>query len=133
MAWKGSPYESWLGRPGYRWQRSSVAFVARAAVTPTMAKIVQDGYPRVQRLIVGPIGEAASADAELEASTLLALADGLTLQVLLGQLGRDEIGRPSTHTCGRGRQPLPLISRRPRRPLGSPRTRSLRPRWRAQG
>jgi hypothetical protein len=29
-------------------------------------------------------------DAELEARTLLALADGLTVQVLLGQLGRDE-------------------------------------------
>jgi AcrR family transcriptional regulator len=72
-----------------------LAFAARAAVTPAMAKILQDGYPQVHRLIVGLIREAASAgaatvDAELEARTLLALADGLTVQVLLGQLGRDE-------------------------------------------
>jgi hypothetical protein len=49
----------------------------------------------VHSLIAGLIREAASAsatavDAELEARTLLALADGLTVQVLLGQLGRDE-------------------------------------------
>lgn len=72
-----------------------LAFAARAAVTPAMAKILQDGYPQVHKLIAGLIREAASAsaatvDAELEARTLLALADGLTVQVLLGQLGRDE-------------------------------------------
>lgn len=72
-----------------------LAFAARAAVTPAMARILQDGYPQVHRLIASLIRQAASAsgatvDAELEARTLLALADGLTVQVLLGQLGRDE-------------------------------------------
>lgn len=72
-----------------------LAFAARAAVIPEMAKILRDGYPRVHGLIAGLIREAASAsaatvDAEVEARTLLALADGLTIQVLLGQLGRDE-------------------------------------------
>jgi AcrR family transcriptional regulator len=72
-----------------------LAFVARAAVTPAMAKILQAGYPQVPRLLARLIQEAASAsgtavDAELQARTLLALADGLTVQTLLGQLSRDE-------------------------------------------
>jgi hypothetical protein len=72
-----------------------LAFVARAAVTPAMAKVLQDGYPQVHRLLAGLIREAAGAsgttvDAELEARALLAIADGLTVQILLGQLGQNE-------------------------------------------
>jgi AcrR family transcriptional regulator len=72
-----------------------LAFVARAAVTPAMAKILRNGYPHVHRLLAGLIRETASTcgttvDAELEARTLLALADGLTVQTLLGQLEKDE-------------------------------------------
>ncbi|QMV21351.1 TetR family transcriptional regulator [Streptomyces sp. SCUT-3] len=72
-----------------------LAFVARAAVTPAMAGILRDGYPAVQGLLAGLVREAAgtAVDAELEARTLLALADGLTVQVLLGQLGQDEARR----------------------------------------
>jgi AcrR family transcriptional regulator len=68
-----------------------LAFVARAAVTPAMARILRDGYPQVHRLLAELIRAAAGpgVDAEHEARTLLALADGLTVQTLLGQLDRD--------------------------------------------
>ncbi|MEV3872805.1 TetR/AcrR family transcriptional regulator [Streptomyces sp. NPDC049906] len=68
-----------------------LAFVARAAVTPAMARILRDGYPQVHRLLAELIRGAAGPDVDAahEARTLLALADGLTVQTLLGQLDRD--------------------------------------------
>jgi AcrR family transcriptional regulator len=75
-----------------------LAFAARAAVTPPMAKILKENYPEAHKLLTGLIREAArssgaAVDAELEARTLLALADGLTVQVLLGQLEQNEAKR----------------------------------------
>jgi AcrR family transcriptional regulator len=72
-----------------------LAFVARAAVTPDLARILKEGYPVVHELLTRLVRETAgpSVDAAREAQTLLALADGLTLQVLLGQLSRDEARR----------------------------------------
>ncbi|WP_255950079.1 TetR/AcrR family transcriptional regulator [Streptomyces odontomachi] len=74
-----------------------LAFVARAAVTPALAEILRDGYPaahallaRLIRAVAGPDG---GVDADLAARTLLALADGLTVQTLLGQLTRSEARR----------------------------------------
>ena len=72
-----------------------LAFAARAAVTPAMAKILKDHYPEARKLLTRLIREAAGSsgaavDAELEARTLLALADGLTVQVLLDQLEQNE-------------------------------------------
>lgn len=72
-----------------------LAFVARAAVTPALAQILKDGYPGLHEMLAGLIREAAAlagttVDAELEARTLLALADGLTVQVLLGQVRQQE-------------------------------------------
>ncbi|MFC7546469.1 TetR/AcrR family transcriptional regulator [Plantactinospora sp. GCM10030261] len=72
-----------------------LAFVARAAVTPNMSRILQEGHrsmvdvlTRLIREIVGATG--ATVDVEREARSIFALADGLTVQVLLGQIERDE-------------------------------------------
>ncbi|SOD63387.1 transcriptional regulator, TetR family [Streptomyces zhaozhouensis] len=75
-----------------------LAFVARAAVTPSLAMTLRDGHPEVASLLTRLVaevaaGSGASVDAAAEARALLALADGLTVQVLLGQLGRDEARR----------------------------------------
>lgn len=76
-----------------------LAFVAQAAVTPSLAKVIRDNYadlhPLLVRLIRGAAyGSSASrrgekettAAAEREARALLALTDGLTTHVLLGHL-----------------------------------------------
>jgi AcrR family transcriptional regulator len=74
-----------------------LAFVARAAVTPVLAEVLRDGYPAAHallaRLIRAVAGPDAAVHADLAARTLLALADGLTVQVLLGQLTRPEAHR----------------------------------------
>ncbi|GAB7030554.1 TetR/AcrR family transcriptional regulator [Streptomyces sp. NPDC021749] len=64
-----------------------LAFVAQAAVTPSLAEIVRSNYARLQMVFTGLVSEAAdTADPERAARTLLALADGLTTHVLIGHL-----------------------------------------------
>ncbi|MFC7304486.1 TetR/AcrR family transcriptional regulator [Streptomyces monticola] len=73
-----------------------LAFVARAAVTPHLATILKGAYPQAHALLTRLIRAATGAPAARagrEARTLLALADGLTVQTLLGQLDRAEAGR----------------------------------------
>ncbi len=56
-----------------------LAFVAQAAFTPRLSKVLRGSY----RELLGAIATALDAE---EALALLALADGLTLHVLVGQL-----------------------------------------------
>ncbi|GAA3863956.1 TetR/AcrR family transcriptional regulator [Streptomyces sedi] len=72
-----------------------LAFVARAAVTPPLALTLRGGHPEVASLLTRLVADVteesgARVNAAAEARALLALADGLTVQVLLGQLERDE-------------------------------------------
>ena len=75
-----------------------LAFVARAVVTPDLARTLRATHPEVRtlltRLVAGVAADRGVAlDAAAEARTLLALADGLTVQLLLGQLDREEARR----------------------------------------
>ncbi|MFI9052324.1 TetR/AcrR family transcriptional regulator [Streptomyces sp. NPDC053427] len=64
-----------------------LAFVAQAAVSPSLAEILRANYAGLQTLFARLITEATeSADPERAARTLLALADGLTTHVLIGHL-----------------------------------------------
>ncbi|MEU6059768.1 TetR/AcrR family transcriptional regulator [Streptomyces sp. NPDC047097] len=69
-----------------------LAFLAQAAVSPPLAGHLRTGYAALQGLFTRLIEEAAAGgagaglDPEREARTLLALADGLTAQVLVGHL-----------------------------------------------
>ncbi|MDT0270790.1 TetR/AcrR family transcriptional regulator [Streptomyces sp. DSM 44915] len=83
-----------------------LAFVARAAVTPGLARTLRDGYPEALALVTGLVAEVADGrdgpvDAAAEARALLALADGLTVQTLLGQLDRGEARRVLEHQLRR--------------------------------
>ncbi|MFF4699280.1 TetR/AcrR family transcriptional regulator [Streptomyces chattanoogensis] len=64
-----------------------LAFVAQAAVSPSLAEIVRTNYAGLQALFTRLIAEATeAADPERTARTLLALTDGLTTHVLIGHL-----------------------------------------------
>lgn len=64
-----------------------LAFVAQAVVSPGLAEIIRDNYTGLQDLFTRLVAEATgSPDAEREARTLLALADGLTTHLLIGHL-----------------------------------------------
>lgn len=58
-----------------------LAFVAQTAFTPRLSKVLRASY----RELLAAIATELGGDAE-EASALLALTDGLTLHVLVGQL-----------------------------------------------
>jgi AcrR family transcriptional regulator len=70
-----------------------VAFLARAVVQPELAATLRAGGPAMVDFLAGQIRaaqDAGSASAVLdpvrEAVTLIALVDGLTMQLLIGQL-----------------------------------------------
>ncbi|KAB8161260.1 TetR family transcriptional regulator [Streptomyces sp. 3MP-14] len=72
-----------------------LAFVARAAVTPSLAGTLRADHPEVLDLLTRLVAEVTEArgvavDPAAEARALLALTDGLTVQLLLGQLDRAE-------------------------------------------
>ncbi|OSY51491.1 transcriptional regulator BetI [Streptomyces fradiae ATCC 10745 = DSM 40063] len=74
-----------------------LAFVAQAAVSEALAGTLRANYAQLQEAFtalaaeaLGGAGPVASLDAAREARTLLALADGLTAQVLIGHLTPDE-------------------------------------------
>ncbi|RMI37929.1 TetR/AcrR family transcriptional regulator [Streptomyces triticirhizae] len=72
-----------------------LAFVARAAVAPSLARTLRADRPEVLDLLTRLVAEVTQArgvavDPAAEARALLALTDGLTVQLLLGQLDRDE-------------------------------------------
>ena len=81
-----------LLRPEHRAEaRIWLAFVAQAAVSEALARPLRDSYAALQALLARLVAEAGGRlDAQAEARTLLALADGLTSHVLLGHLtGRE--------------------------------------------
>ncbi|WP_433266150.1 TetR/AcrR family transcriptional regulator [Actinosynnema sp. CS-041913] len=57
-----------------------LAFVAQAAVSPTLAPVLRANYADLHRMFTRLLGDP------LEARTVLALADGLTTHVLIGHL-----------------------------------------------
>ena len=68
------------------------AFLAQAAVRPAIANTLQASFAQLQDFVAGEIHRAQEAgetqaglDPERETLTLLALLDGLTVQVLAGQ------------------------------------------------
>ncbi|MFE0377258.1 TetR/AcrR family transcriptional regulator [Streptomyces inhibens] len=64
-----------------------LAFVAQAAVTPSLAEILRSNYAGLQTVFARLITEAADTpDPDRAARTLLALTDGLTTHVLIGHL-----------------------------------------------
>ncbi|MGW1377920.1 TetR/AcrR family transcriptional regulator [Streptomyces sp. NPDC002446] len=64
-----------------------LAFVAQAAVSPSLAEILRTNYTGLQTVFTRLISEACdSPDPDRAARTLLALADGLTTHVLIGHL-----------------------------------------------
>ncbi|MFB7179833.1 TetR/AcrR family transcriptional regulator [Streptomyces sp. NPDC056257] len=78
-----------------------LAFVAQAAVSEVLARTLQANYATLQEAFTHLIAEAgedadhavppdAQRDAQREARTLLALADGLTTHVLIGHLTSQE-------------------------------------------
>lgn len=74
-----------------------LAFVAQAAVSDALAGTLRANYAGLHEVFVRLLTEAAegtgreaSLDAQSEARTLLALADGLTVHVLVGHLAPRE-------------------------------------------
>ncbi|MFF4421616.1 TetR/AcrR family transcriptional regulator [Streptomyces sp. NPDC001549] len=74
-----------------------LAFVAQAAVSEALARTLKANYASLQEAFTRLIaearedaGRAAPLDAQREARTLLALADGLTTHVLVGHLTPQE-------------------------------------------
>lgn len=64
-----------------------LAFVAQAAVSPSLAEILRTNYAGLHTVFARLISEACdAADPDRAARTLLALADGLTTHVLIGHL-----------------------------------------------
>ena len=61
------------------------AFLARAVVAPELADSLAADAPRLREFVAARIGERHPA-AAVEAATLLALVDGLMLQLLTGQI-----------------------------------------------
>lgn len=90
-----------------------LAFVAQAAVSETLARTLKANYAPLQEAftrLVAEAGEstgrAAPLDPQLEARTLLALADGLTAHVLIGHLTRQEAHDVlHAHLAGLWKQP----------------------------
>lgn len=64
------------------------AFLARAVVEPELAASLVEDSARLPDFVAQQIG-AMSAEARLEAVGLLALVDGLMLQILIGQTDAD--------------------------------------------
>ncbi|MCH0541965.1 TetR family transcriptional regulator C-terminal domain-containing protein [Streptomyces sp. MUM 203J] len=93
-----------------------LAFVAQAAVTPSLADILRDSYRELHALFSRLLADAGAPDPESEAQALLALADGLTTHVLIGHLtpetARDTLGGHLRGVLGR---PLPSPPDRPAR------------------
>ncbi|MBD3577001.1 MULTISPECIES: TetR/AcrR family transcriptional regulator [Streptomyces] len=68
-----------------------LAFLAQAVVAESLGRVVRAGYAELSRNFVRLVAEAApGADPEREARALLALADGLTVHVLIGHLTSGE-------------------------------------------
>ncbi|MFB6891698.1 TetR/AcrR family transcriptional regulator [Kitasatospora sp. NPDC056327] len=73
-----------------------LAFVAQAVVSEPLADTLKTGYTALEEAFTRLVREAgestgcASLDARREARTLLALADGLTVHVLVGRLAPQE-------------------------------------------
>ncbi|MEU3600076.1 TetR/AcrR family transcriptional regulator [Streptomyces sp. NPDC006798] len=75
-----------------------LSFVAQAAVTDSLAAVLRADYAELEELFVrlllraaGPDGDR-EAEAVREARALLALADGLTMHVLVGHRTSEEAG-----------------------------------------
>jgi AcrR family transcriptional regulator len=74
-----------------------LAFVAQAAVSKVLARTLKENYTSLQEAFAHLIAEAGEdaagavpVDPQLQARTLLALADGLTTHVLIGHLTPQE-------------------------------------------
>ncbi|MEU9607245.1 TetR/AcrR family transcriptional regulator [Streptomyces sp. NPDC048057] len=74
-----------------------LAFVAQAAVSPELTRTLRTNYAALEEVFTHLIAEGgadagggADVDAQREARTLLALADGLTAHVLIDHLTHDE-------------------------------------------
>lgn len=65
-----------------------LAFAAQAAVSPPLAEVLRENYRDLHGLFTRLLADRA--DPAVAARTLLALADGLTAQVLIGHLTPDE-------------------------------------------
>ncbi|MFE5585348.1 TetR/AcrR family transcriptional regulator [Kitasatospora sp. NPDC056531] len=71
-----------------------LAFLAAAAVNPDLAASLRTSYTDLEGLLTRLVAEASgSLDAQDEARTLLALADGLTEHVLIGHRTAEEAER----------------------------------------
>ncbi|MFC4497526.1 TetR/AcrR family transcriptional regulator [Streptomyces ovatisporus] len=67
-----------------------LAFVAKAAVSPSLAAELRSGYAQFHDTVAALLREATGrTDPHVQARTLLALADGLTTHVLVGHLSSD--------------------------------------------
>ncbi|MFF1648604.1 TetR/AcrR family transcriptional regulator [Streptomyces sp. NPDC058240] len=106
-----------------------LAFAAQAAVSQALAKTLKANYAALQEAFTHLISEAGEdadcavpLDPQLEARTLLALADGLTTHVLIGHLTPQEAHNVlHTHLAGlweRPAKPPHAISNLPNRPGG---------------
>ncbi|WSI45450.1 TetR family transcriptional regulator C-terminal domain-containing protein (plasmid) [Streptomyces sp. NBC_01340] len=91
-----------------------LAFVAQAAVSKALAGTLTANYATLQEAFTRLISEAGDGadravrlDPQLEARTLLALADGLTVHVLVGHLTPHEAHDVlHTHLAGLWDQPI---------------------------
>ncbi|MEU5611722.1 TetR/AcrR family transcriptional regulator [Streptomyces sparsogenes] len=63
-----------------------LAFVAQAAVTPSLAGLLRDNYRELHGLFSRLLDAAGAGEPRRAAHALLALADGLTTHVLIGHL-----------------------------------------------
>lgn len=79
-----------IGEPYRAEARVWLAFVAQAAVTPALAATLRENYAGLHTLLVRLVTEAVPGipheEAAREARSLLAVADGLTAQLLVGHL-----------------------------------------------
>jgi AcrR family transcriptional regulator len=91
-----------------------LAFVAQAAVSKALARTLKANYATLQEAFTRLISEAGEGtdygvplDSQLEARTLLALADGLTAHVLIGHLTPQEAHDVlHAHLAGLWEQPV---------------------------
>ncbi|HWO65326.1 MAG TPA: TetR family transcriptional regulator C-terminal domain-containing protein [Umezawaea sp.] len=70
--------------------RVAVTFLARAAVDARIAEYLRSGYAEGHAYLVEQLRAAGIADADREASRLVALTDGLTAHTLAGHHGPAE-------------------------------------------
>lgn len=68
----------------------AATFLAHAPVDPRVAEYLRSGYAQGRAYLVEQLTAAGVADAEREASLLLAVNDGLTVHALAGHLEPDE-------------------------------------------